>query len=310
MESIWAAATTNTATSRRQNRAGKRKMTALAASLPALDTKTGRRTQTSHEQPERHLLCTCGRQFHDIRPDTGGHTALFPLAGLCACCGSSYLCTKAGRAACVFNIGDEKTITLSTGEKITLVILGFFHDTYYDSEYDEDTSYTITFGMKNCLATRYQMNASNTNVGGWESSKMRTSVMPTLLSQLPADLQSVIKSVYKKTSAGNKSTTITTTNDKLFLLSEVEVNGTTATTYADEGEQYAYFKRNGGYVQYGNDGYYPNGIKALSNGDGASCYWWLHSPYVTGSYYFRCVYGGGSVGYFSASRSDGVSFGF
>ena len=217
---------------------------------------------------------------------------------------------KAGRAACVFNIGDEKTITLSTGEKITLVILGFFHDTYYDSEYDEDTSYTITFGMKNCLATRYQMNASNTNVGGWESSKMRTSVMPTLLSQLPADLQSVIKSVYKKTSAGNKSTTITTTNDKLFLLSEVEVNGTTATTYADEGEQYAYFKRNGGYVQYGNDGYYPNGIKALSNGDGASYYWWLRSPYVTGTNVFRCVDGDGDVYNNSASNSYGVSFGF
>ena len=217
---------------------------------------------------------------------------------------------KAGRAACVFNIGDEKTITLSTGEKITLVILGFFDDTYYDSEYDEDTSYTITFGMKNCLATRYQMNASNTNVGGWESSKMRTSVMPTLLSQLPADLQSVIKSVYKKTSAGNKSTTITTTNDKLFLLSEVEVNGTTATTYADEGEQYAYFKRNGGYVQYGNDGYYPNGIKALSNGDGGSYFWWLRSPYVTYAYLFRCVSGDGYVSGYSASGSCGVSFGF
>ena len=214
------------------------------------------------------------------------------------------------RAACVLNVGDEKTITLSTGEKITLVILGFFHDTYYDSEYDEDTSYTITFGMKNCLATRYQMNASNTNVGGWESSKMRTSVMPTLLSQLPADLQSVIKSVYKKTSAGNKSTTITTTNDKLFLLSEVEVNGTTATTYADEGEQYAYFKRNGGYVQYGNDGYYPNGIKALSNGDGGSYGWWLRSPYVTYTYNFRCVYPDGSVGNNGASFSSGVSFGF
>lgn len=217
---------------------------------------------------------------------------------------------KAGRAACVFNIGDEKTITLSTGEKITLVILGFFHDTYYDSEYDEDTSYTITFGMKNCLATRYQMNASNTNVGGWESSKMRTSVMPTLLSQLPADLQSVIKSVYKKTSAGNKSTTITTTNDKLFLLSGVEVNGTTATTYADEGEQYAYFKRNGGYVQYGNDGYYPNGIKALSNGDGDSYGWWLRSPYVSSTSSFRCVSNGGGVASFGASYSCGVSFGF
>ena len=164
--------------------------------------------------------------------------------------------------------------------------------------------------MKNCLATRYQMNASNTNVGGWESSKMRTSVMPTLLSQLPADLQSVIKSVYKKTSAGNKSTTITTTNDKLFLLSEVEVNGTTATTYADEGEQYAYFKRNGGYVQYGNDGYYPNGIKALSNGDGDSYGWWLRSPSVTGTYSFRCVGGDGNVSYYYASYSCGVSFGF
>lgn len=217
---------------------------------------------------------------------------------------------KAGRAACVFNIGDEKTITLSTGGKITLVILGFFHDTYYDSEYDEDTSYTITFGMKNCLATRYQMNASNTNVGGWESSKMRTSVMPTLLSQLPADLQSVIKSVYKKTSAGNKSTTITTTNDKLFLLSEVEVNGTTATTYADEGEQYAYFKRNGGYVQYGNDGYYPNGIKALSNGDGVSYLWWLRSPYVAYAHAFRGVSGDGGVTNIGASNSCGVSFGF
>lgn len=217
---------------------------------------------------------------------------------------------KAGRAACVFNIGDEKTITLSTGEKITLVILGFFHDTYYDSEYNEDTSYTITFGMKNCLATRYQMNASNTNVGGWESSKMRTSVMPTLLSQLPADLQSVIKSVYKKTSAGNKSTTITTTNDKLFLLSEVEVNGTTATTYAVEGKQYAYFKRNGGYVQYGNNGYYPNGIKALSNGDGASYFWWLRSPSVASSGSFRCVAAGGYVYGSTASNSFGVSFGF
>ena len=216
---------------------------------------------------------------------------------------------KAGRAACVFNIGDEKTITLSTGEKITLVILGFCHDGYYDSENDEDTSYTITFGMKNCLATRYQMNASNTNVGGWESSKMRTSVMPTLLSQLPADLQSVIKSVYKKTSAGNKSTTINTTNDKLFLLSEVEINGTTNTTYKDEGEQYAYFKRNGGYVAYG-DGNYPNGIKALSNGDGGSYIWWLRSPYVADADGFRCVSAGGFVGYSFASGSYGVSFGF
>lgn len=213
------------------------------------------------------------------------------------------------RAACVLNVGDEKTITLSTGEKVTLVILGFCHDGYYDSENDEDNYYTITFGMKNCLTTRYQMNASNTNVGGWKNSKMRTSVMATLLSQLPSDLQSVIKEVYKKTSAGNKATTIETTNDKLFLLSEVEVNGTTAATYKDEGAQYAYFRRDGGYIATP-DGWYPQGIKALSDGDGSTCIWWLRSPYVANATGFRCVYAIGGVSVNGASGSCGVSFGF
>lgn len=214
---------------------------------------------------------------------------------------------RAGRAPMLFNIGDEKTITLSTGEKITLVILDFWHDEYYNAEDDEDVPAGITFGMKNCLATRYQMNASNTNVGGWESSKMRTSVMPTLLAQLPSDLRNVIKEVYKKTSAGNKSTTINTTNDKLFLLSEVEVNGTTIATYADEGKQYPYFKRNNAEaIVWGN----PNYVKGLSNGDGDSCVWWRRSPYVANAYSFRCVGTDGYVNIYNAGSSCGVSFGF
>lgn len=216
---------------------------------------------------------------------------------------------SAGRAPCVFNVGDEKKIKLSTGETITVVILGFNHDGYYNAEDDEDNYYTITFGMKNCLTTRYQMNASNTNVGGWKNSKMRTSVMATLLSQLPSDLQSVIKEVYKKTSAGNKATTIETTNDKLFLLSEVEVNGTTAATYKDEGAQYAYFRRDGGYIATP-DGWYPQGIKALSDGDGSAYYWWLRSPNVAYATNFRFVGGYGNVYYAGASLSCGVSFGF
>ena len=63
---------------------------------------------------------------------------------------------RAGRAPMLFNIGDEKTITLSTGEKITLVILDFWHDYYYDADNDEDVPAGITFGLKNCLATRKQ----------------------------------------------------------------------------------------------------------------------------------------------------------
>lgn len=216
--------------------------------------------------------------------------------------------SREGRAPMLFNIGDEKTITLTTGEQLTLVILDFWHDFYYDEDNEEDMPTGITFGLKNCLATRYQMNGSNTNAGGWESCTMRTSVMKTLLSQLPADLRSVIIPVNKKTSAGGQSKTIKNTLDSLFLLSEVEVDGTTAETYKDEGSQYVYFKRNNA-VSYGYNGN-PNYVKGLSDGGGSAYLWWLRSPNVTYSPYFRCVYPGGDVYLSLASSSYGVSFGF
>ena len=208
---------------------------------------------------------------------------------------------NSGRASVVFNVGDEKTITLTTGEEITLVILGFNHDEYYDEENDEDTSAGITFGMKHCLATRYAMNSSNTNNGGWENSQMRKNTMATLYNQLPAEVRTVIKPVYKYTSAGNKSTTINTTTDKLFLLSEVEVDGTTDATYKDEGYQYAYFKQ---------DNTLDRRIKGLDNGNGEAYWWWLRSPNVSNTGNFRRVHGYGDVYYTKASYASGVSFGF
>ena len=118
---------------------------------------------------------------------------------------------QSGKAASYFNVGDEKTIELTTGEQVTLVILGFNHD-----DLTAGGKAAISIGMKDCLSTTYKMNDSGTNVGGWDTSLMRTSTMATLLSQLPADLQKVVKAVNKKASAGNKSTTITTSSDKLW----------------------------------------------------------------------------------------------
>lgn len=208
---------------------------------------------------------------------------------------------NAGRAPLVFNVGDEKKITLTTGDEITLVILGFNHDEYYDEVNDEDNTSPITFGMKHCLATRYPMNSTNTNTTGWENSQMRVSTMATLFNQLPADLRALIKPAYKYTSAGNKSTTIKSTKDKLFLLSDREVTGTDAATYSNEGEQYAYFKQ---------DNSNERRIKGLDNGNGSACIWWLRSPTVDYVSYFRCVSSYGNVGYYYASTAYGVSFGF
>jgi hypothetical protein len=177
--------------------------------------------------------------------------------------------SESGSADKYFSVGDEKTISLTTGEQVTLVILDFNHD-----DLTSGGKAGMTIGMKNLLATTYRMNETATNEGGWDESEMRTSTMATLLSQLPSDLQGVIKQVNKKATAGGASTSITTSADKLWLLAEVEVDGTTSAGYADEGEQYEYWKT----VKDGTVA--ADRIKYLSNGSGSAYYWWLRSPSV------------------------------
>lgn len=207
--------------------------------------------------------------------------------------------SESGSADKYFSVGDEKTISLTTGEQVTFVILGFDHD-----DLTSGGKAGMTIGMKNLLATTYRMNATGTNAGGWDESEMRTSTMATLLSQLPSDLQGVIKQVNKKATAGSQSTSITTSADKLWLLAEVEVDGTTSAGYADEGEQYEYWKT----VKDGTVA--ADRIKYLSNGSGSAYTWWLRSPYVSNSGIFRCILSTGGVSYYSANLTRGVSFGF
>lgn len=205
----------------------------------------------------------------------------------------------AGDAQKYFNVGDEKTVELSTGEVITLVILGFNHD-----DLTSGGKAPITIGMKNLLATRYRMNSSNTNAGGWNNSEMRTTTMQTLLGQLPSDLQAVIKSVDKKAASGSESTAITTSSDKLFLFSEVEIDGTTSSGYASEGEQYEYWKT----VKDGKTS--ADRIKNLSNGGGSASSWWLRSPNVSNSTNFWFISSTGTVYSYGATNTYCVSFGF
>lgn len=204
-----------------------------------------------------------------------------------------------GQAQTFFSVGDEKTISLTTGEQVTLVILDFNHD-----DLTSGGKAGMTIGMKNLLATTYRMNETATNEGGWDESEMRTSTMATLLSQLPSDLQGVIKQVNKKATAGGASTSITTSADKLWLLAEVEVDGTTSAGYADEGEQYEYWKT----VKDGTVS--ADRIKYLSNGSGSANHWWLRSPSVSNSTYFRYFASTGYVNLGNANSTRGVSFGF
>ena len=99
--------------------------------------------------------------------------------------------------------------------------------------------------------------------------------------------------------------TITTSSDKLFLFSEVEIDGTTSSGYASEGEQYEYWKT----VKDGKTS--ADRIKYLSNGGGSASFWWLRSPYVSYDHTFRhIILTGAVVNSGGASIPNGVSFGF
>ena len=122
-------------------------------------------------------------------------------------------------------------------------IIGFDHDDLADGSGKAH----ITLLMKNALTTAYSMNSTNTNTGGWRDSAMRAR-MNTFYGYLPADLQAGIKTVNKKTALQSFDSTIIVTEDKLFLLSHIEVMGTdkyntsSRLSYSGEGSQYEYFK--------------------------------------------------------------------
>jgi len=210
--------------------------------------------------------------------------------------------SESGLAREYFAVGDEKTIRLSTGEEITLVILGFNHDDLWR----ESGKAGITIGMKNLLShtMKYPMNSTPTNEGGWSGSVMRTATIPYLLSQLPSELKSVIKMVNKKSTGGDMSTGWTSSGDKLWLLAKVEVDGTTSAGYAYEGEQYEYWKT----VKDGTVD--TDRIKYLSNGKGTPSSWWLRSPYISAQGGFCAFTFNGSVSDTPATQRNAVSFCF
>lgn len=165
-----------------------------------------------------------------------------------------------GKQADYFAIGDTKTITLTTDEVVTLVLIDFNHD-----KLTRDTTLyaAYTFQLQNCLNSMAKMNATHTTVGGWGSCTMRTEELPAFKLTLPDDLVSVIKTVQKLTSAGNQSASIVETNDDLFLLSEVELFGSVTYSRVGEGSQYSY---------------YSTSNSRIKKVQGVASIWWERSP--------------------------------
>lgn len=199
------------------------------------------------------------------------------------------ICGRLGMAQQFFKVGDSKTVNIG-GTNYEVQIIGFNHD---DKVSGGKAAYS--FQLVDCLNQTQQMNTSNTNTGGWNGSAMRGR-MSTYKSQLPAALRNVIKTVKKKSGTGGGSSSGTQqTNDDLFLLSEIEIFGTTTYSVAGEGTQYEWYKA---------------GNSRIKKVNGSANYWWERSPYSGGTNGFCVVNASGSAFNYGASFSRGVSFGF
>ena len=196
---------------------------------------------------------------------------------------------QSGRVPDSWAVGDSKTMTIN-GADYQIDIIGKNHDTY-----TAGGTAPLTFQMHDCYGTKYKMNRSDTNRGGWESCAMRTTHLPAILALMPTEVQNGIREVNKLTSAGSQSSTINTTADKLFLLSEIEIFGRTTHSKRGEGSQYAY---------------YSAGNSKVKNLSGSANGWWERSPRGSDSTYFCSVSSSGGAINGSASSSRGVAFGF
>ena len=188
-------------------------------------------------------------------------------------------------------------------------ILGFRHD-----ELAGGGKSGISFEFAG-VPTTHRMNARRTNAGGWEGSEMRGWLNSSFLGLLPGDLRAVVAAARKRTNnrgevAENDTACVTTTEDRLWLLSMPEVYGRLSSqngnvpwspiTYDAEGAQYQL--------------YADKGVSTVSYASckkrGANSWWWLRSPCAVDADGFLFVYGDGDWNWNFASYGWGVSPGF
>ena len=239
--------------------------------------------------------------------------------------------SDAGQGANYWSIGDRKAVTLNgTVGKLSLsnvttyaFIIGFNHNAsveganrihfqlaktalsggtdvcFCDNQYGPDS------GWPSPGAGYFVMNASNTNSGGWNNSYMRKTICPAFLAALPTAWQNIIAACtkYSDNTGGGSNTAsyVTATSDKIWLLSEMEVQGTRS--YANSAE--ANYQKQYDYYRNGN-----SKVKYQHTATTSACSWWLRSVYASNTYIFCDVYTDGSATYYYAYYSYGFAPGF
>lgn len=225
--------------------------------------------------------------------------------------------SDANMGANFWSVGDCKEVTMNgkVSDGLTLTnysawvfIIGFNHNSEREGNGITFQGFKATKnGTPVCLTdsaynsskssgTWFNMNNYSTNAGGWQSSGMRMAVMPLIKASLPTDLQAVIKISTIYTAPGPNNIACTASSDDVFLLGGYEVFGTNSYATSQEPnylKQYAYYSAGNSKVKY------------KHNSTGSAAYWWLRSPYASGSDTFCFANTSGDIYYARATSANG-----
>lgn len=208
-----------------------------------------------------------------------------------------------GTAASYYKLGQYKSVNFGTLGTLRMQIIGINTD-----ELSDGSGYAqLTWFPMELPSSTHRMNPSKVtgnsgtgSIDGWGESEMRIYLNQDVWPLIPLRWQNVIKAVKKYSRIYNTSEQVENdvlTNDKIWLLSTREVNGTTNATYNETaGPVYSL-------------AFADNNTRVRKVGTSAS-YWWLRSAGSNdGGFAYANSNGSWSSGS-GANSSRGVGFGY
>ena len=202
-----------------------------------------------------------------------------------------------------YNVGDTKEVDLGKLGTHTVRIANMSECTNGETS-ETACGFVVEFAD---VITKQPFNSTNTNVGGWRDSELRTYINGTIYNALPSELQNVISTTKVISGHGKISgETNFETQDKLYLLSSEEIyndfsNSSIAQydTSVGTSKQLDYYKKQGVTTSS-----YAGAIKQYN---GSNLYWWLRSAGSYNTNFFLTVADSGGWSSFRAASSNGVS---
>ncbi len=235
---------------------------------------------------------TCKLEFNAVERDTLGKENQFQKDSWSTIAAN----VKSGNTS-KYNVGDTKEVDLGSLGKHMVRISNMSECTNGETS-ETACGFVVEFAD---IITNQPFNSTNTNVGGWRDSELRTYVNGTIYNALPSDLQNVITAT--KVISGYGSTSGETnfeTQDKLYLLNTQEVwNGSICDTSVGTSKQLDYYKNHGVTT--------ANFARAIKQYNGSNSAWWLCSANSIFTDRFLDVSRYGGWDYDDALGSNGVS---